>query len=104
MQENSAPLPGLKNMQLSTHEITEINKKPPPKKQPHQDMPNIFIGSLEAAEANADSQKPLAAPHVAGRDRRLPHCQRLAAIQQHLDGLLHVHLQQLFQGVIVPVL
>lgn len=67
-------------------------------------MPNIFIGSLEAAEANADSQKPLAAPHVAGRDSRLPHCQRLAAIQQHLDGLLHVHLQQLFQGVIVPVL
>lgn len=33
MQENSAPLPGLKNMQLSTHEITEINKNtPPPKK------------------------------------------------------------------------
>lgn len=46
----------------------------------HQNMPNIFIGPVEAAEANADPHEPLAAPQVAGYDGRLPHCQRLAAV------------------------
>lgn len=67
-------------------------------------MPNVFIGSLEAAEADADSQQALAAPRGAGHDGGLPHRQRLAAVQQHLDGPLHVHFQQLFEGVVVLVL
>lgn len=70
----------------------------------HQDVPNIFIGSLKVAEANADPDEPLAAPHVAGCDGGFPHCQRLAAVQQHLYGPLQVHLQQLSQGVVVLVL
>lgn len=70
----------------------------------HQNMPNVFICSFKAAEANADSQEPVAAPHAAGRDRRLTHAQSLAAVQQHLDGPLHVGPQQLFQGVIDLVL
>ncbi len=70
----------------------------------HQDMPNIFIGSLKGAEANADPQEALTAPHGAGCNRCLPHRQRLATVQQQLGGSLHVHLQHLFQGVIVFVL
>lgn len=62
----------------------------------YQHMPNIFIGPFKAAEPNTDSQKSLATPHVAGCDSRLPHCHRLATVQQHLDGPLHVDLQQLF--------
>lgn len=46
----------------------------------HQNMPDIFIDSLKAAEANADPEQPLAAPHVARYDGGLPHCQSLAAV------------------------
>lgn len=67
-------------------------------------MPNILIGSFKAAEANAEPQKALAAPRVAGRDGCLPDSLRPAVVQQHLDRPLHVHSQQLFQGVVVPVL
>lgn len=67
-------------------------------------MPNIFIGSFKAAEANADPQEPLAAPHAAGRDSRVPHQHCLAVVQLHPNGPLHVHLQQLLQGVIIFVL
>lgn len=67
-------------------------------------MPNIFICSVKAAEADADPDEPLAAPHAAGHDARLPDSQRLAVVQQHLDGSFHVRVQQLFQGVVVPVL
>lgn len=70
----------------------------------HQDVPNVLIGSFEAAEADADPQEALAPPHVAGRHRDLPHVQRLAAVHLHLDGPLHVQLQQLFEVVVVFVL
>lgn len=43
-------------------------------------MPNVFIGSFKAAEANADPHQPLAAPQAAGHDGRLPDGQRLAAV------------------------
>lgn len=35
-------------------------------------MPNIFICSFEAAEANADPHEPPAAPHAARYDGCLP--------------------------------
>lgn len=70
----------------------------------HQDMPDVLIGSFEAAEADADPQKPLAPPRVARRDGGLPHGLRLAVVQQHLDGQLHVGFQQLLQRVVVPPL
>lgn len=70
----------------------------------HQNMPNVLIGSLEAAESNADSEKATAAPRVAGRDGGLPHRERLAAVQQHLHGPLHVDPQQLLKRVVIPVL
>lgn len=70
----------------------------------HQDMPNIFIGSLEAAEPNADTEKATAAPRGAGRDGGLPHRKGLAAVQQHLHRPLYIDLQKLFQRVVIPVL
>lgn len=59
-------------------------------------MPNVFVCSFKAAEANADPYEPLAAPHAAGHDGGLSDCERLAAVQQHLDGSFHIHVQQLF--------
>lgn len=67
-------------------------------------MPHVLVGSLEAAEADADPQEPLTAPHVAGCDRGLTQLQSLTAVHQHLHWLLHVGLQQILQCVIVLVL
>lgn len=38
----------------------------------HKHMPDVLIGSLEAAEADADTQKALSSPHVARGDGGLP--------------------------------
>ena len=46
----------------------------------HQDVPNILIGSFKAAEADAEPQQSWAAPHGAGCDGGLSHCQHLAAV------------------------
>lgn len=70
----------------------------------HQHMPDVLIGSFEAAEADADTQKALASPHVARGDGGLPQLQCLAAIHQHLHRLLHVSLQEVLQRVVVFVL
>lgn len=70
----------------------------------HQNVPNIFIRFFKAAEAHADPYEPAAAPQAAGHHGGLPDAQRLAAVQQHLHGLFHVPVQQLVQGVVVPVL
>lgn len=67
-------------------------------------MPHVLVGSLKAAEADADPQEPLTAPHVAGCDRGLAQLQSLTAIHQHLHRLLHVSLQQILQRVVVLVL
>ena len=62
----------------------------------HQNMPNVFICSFKAAEANTDPQEPLASPHIAGCDRRLSQLQCLATVHQHLDRFLHINLQNFF--------
>lgn len=67
-------------------------------------MPNVFVDSLEVAEADADPDEAVPPPQGAGRDDRLPHRQGPAAVQQHGDGPLHVHTQQLLQSVVVLVL
>lgn len=67
-------------------------------------MPNVFVDSLEVAEADADPDKAVAPPHGAGRDDGLPHRQSPAAVEQHGDRPLHVHTQQLLQSVVVLVL
>lgn len=70
----------------------------------YQHVPDIFVGPIEAAKTNADPQKALAAPHIAGSHRRLPELQCLAAVDQHLHRLLHVCFQQVLEGVIVFIL
>lgn len=67
-------------------------------------MPDVLVGSVEAAEADADPDEAVAPPGGAGCDERLPHAQGPAAVQQHADGLLHVLAQQLRQSVVVLVL
>ena len=67
-------------------------------------MPHVLVGPVEAAEADADPQEALAAPQAAGGHRGLSQLQCLAAVHQHLNGTLHVHLEQVFQRVIVFVL
>lgn len=67
-------------------------------------MPDILVGSFEAAESNADPQQTLTAPHVAGCDCGFPELQSFTAVHQHLHRLLHVGLQQVLQRVVVLVL
>lgn len=72
--------------------------------QTHQHMPNILISPFKTAETDADSKKALATPHVAWSNCGLPELQGLTAVHKHLHRLLHISLQQVFQGVIVLVL
>ena len=53
---------------------------------------------------NGDPEQTLAAPVVAGCELHLPHFLVLAAVHQHLHGLLHIGLQQVLQGLVVLVL
>ena len=57
-----------------------------------QDVPHILIGSLEAAEPDADAQQSLASPQCAGSDEQLPDCPCLAAVHRHANLLLNVGL------------
>lgn len=67
-------------------------------------MPNVFVDPLKVAEANADADEAVAPPHGAGRDDGLPHRQGSAAVQPQGDRSLHVHAQEILQGVVVLVL
>ena len=67
-------------------------------------MPDVLIGSLEAAEAYGDTQQALATPEVAWGDGGLPELQGLRGVNQHSNWLLHTGLQQVLQSVIVLVL
>lgn len=46
----------------------------------HQNMPDVLIGSFKAAKADADPQKTLAAPHVAGSNSGFPQLEGFAAV------------------------
>lgn len=46
----------------------------------YQNMPDILIGSLKAAKADADPQKTLAAPHVARSNGGFPQLEGFAAV------------------------
>ncbi len=70
----------------------------------HQNMPDVLIGSLKAAKADADPQKPLTAPHVAGSNSSFPQLQGFAAVHQHFHRFFNTSLQYVFQRVIILVL
>lgn len=66
-------------------------------------MPDIFVGALKGAEANADPEQTLPAPSLVGRQRDLPDAQGFAAVHQHLHGFLLVLRQKSLQRVIILV-
>lgn len=70
----------------------------------HQYVPDILISSLVAAEANAGTQEPLAAPHVTGHHVQLSDPRGFSAVHFHPHGLLHVGFQDLLQQVVFLIL
>lgn len=70
----------------------------------HQDMPDILIGSLVAAEANTGTQQALPSPQVTGHHLQLTNPHGFSAVHLHLHCLLHVCLQELLQQIILLIL
>lgn len=68
-----------------------------------QNVPHIFVGSLERTEANRDAEQTLAAPRGARGQTQLTHRLCFAAVHRHFDRLVRVAFEQLFQRVIVLV-
>jgi len=66
-------------------------------------VPDVFVGALEGAETDRDSQKTLAAPCGARRDEHLTHRPRLRAVDRHRNFLLEIDLQQILQCVVVLI-
>ncbi len=60
--------------------------------------------NLTGSSPDADAEQPLAAPVVTGHQLDVAHTLRLAAVDEHLDRLLHVRLQQILQRLVVLVL
>ena len=71
---------------------------------PYQDMPDVLIGPLKAAEAHAGPEQTLPPPHVVGHHLQLPHPLGLHAVQLQLDRFLHIGLQKVFQQVTLLIL
>lgn len=70
----------------------------------HQNMPDILVGSMVAAEANAGPQQALSPPHAAGHHLQLTDARGFGAVHHHTHGSLHVSFQNLLQQVILLVL
>lgn len=61
----------------------------------HQDVPDILIGSLVAAEANTGPQQALSSPHVTGHHLQLTNPRGFSAVHLHPHPFLHVGFQNL---------
>lgn len=70
----------------------------------HQDVPDILIGSLVAAEADTGTEQTLSSPHVAGHHLQLTDPRGFGAVNLHLHYSLHVGLQELLQQLIFLIL
>lgn len=70
----------------------------------HQDVPDILIGSLVAAEADTGTEQALSSPHVAGQHLQLADPQGFAAVNLHLHIFLRVGFQDLLQQLILFIL
>lgn len=75
-----------------------------PDEAAHQDVPDIFIGSLVAAEANTGTQQALPSPQVTGHHLQLMNSHGFSAVHLHLHCFLHVCLQELLQQIILLIL
>lgn len=67
-------------------------------------MPDIFIGSLVAAEAHTGTQKALPPPHGAGHHVQLTNPCGFSAVHLHFHRPLHVGFQQLLQQLVFLIL
>lgn len=70
----------------------------------HQNVPDILIGSLVAAEANTSTQQALPPPHITGHHVHLADPHGFSAVHLHLHPPLHVGLQPLLQQVVFLIL
>ena len=70
----------------------------------HQDVPDVLVGPLVAAEADAGTQQPLAPPQGAGHHLQLPQLHGLGAVHLHPHRLLRAGPQQLLQLVVLLIL
>ncbi len=68
-----------------------------------EDVPDVFIGALERAKADGDSEEALAAPRGARRDEDFADGLRLTAVNRHRDLLFDVDLEEVFERVVVLV-
>ena len=67
-------------------------------------MPDVLVGPLVAAEADAGAQQPLAPPQGARHHLQLPELHGLSAVHLHSHRLIRAGLQQLLQLVVLLVL
>lgn len=58
----------------------------------YQDMPHVFIGSFEAAEADTSTQQTLTTPHVTGCHLQFSHPLGFRVVYFKFDCFLHVGL------------
>lgn len=67
-------------------------------------MPDVFVGSLEAAEPHAGSKEALSSPHVTGDHLHLSDFHCFDVIHLQLYCFLSICLQQVFQHIVFLVL
>lgn len=56
----------------------------------YQNMPNVLVGSFEAAEADAGAQQTLTPPHVTGYHLQFPHPLAFWVEYFKFDCFLHI--------------
>lgn len=58
----------------------------------HQNMPDVLVCSLVAAEAHAGSEQALSAPQVAGHHKQVTHLHAFDAVHLHFHQVANVDL------------
>ena len=71
---------------------------------PYQDMPDVLVGPLKAAETHTGPEQTLPPPHVVGHHLQLPYPLGLHTVQLQLDWFLHIGFQKVFQQVTLFIL
>lgn len=101
------PHPTGKKLQIKAKiQITvwSISLASPGLDEAHQNVPDVLISSLVAAEANTGPQQARSSPHVTGHHVQLAHPHGFSAVHLHLHSFLHVGFQKLLQHLIFFVL
>jgi len=98
----------LSNSRWSNHGVTAVRSEgwapPVPGEDAHQDVPDVLVGSMVAAEADAGPEQALPPPHVTGHHLQLTERGGFRAVHLHPHRSLRVGLQKLLQQVIFLIL